>query len=63
MYYYGSNTRQKNDVLDSLSMQTLVHDWGIPLARPIAKQVRRREKWGDFFKIGSRREGRTSTWY
>lgn len=29
MYYYSANSRQKDDVLDALSMQPLVHVWGI----------------------------------
>ncbi|KKM77680.1 hypothetical protein LCGC14_1367600 [marine sediment metagenome] len=28
MYYYSSNSRQKDDVLDSFSMQQLCHIWG-----------------------------------
>lgn len=37
MYYYSSNSRQKDDVLDAFAMQQLVHIWG-DVAEPLVPE-------------------------
>jgi hypothetical protein len=60
MYYYSSNSRQKNDIIDAAAMQMFIHKWGLePAAKPTIGK--KRPRWKDFFTSG--KEERSYTWY
>ena len=52
MYYYSSNSRQHDDVVDALSMQQLVHIWGDtePIQKPMEKPKTPEEELEDWRK-------------
>ena len=50
MYYYSSTSRQKDDVLDALSMQLKIHIWGNEPVRFERKIIKKSLSYRDLFK-------------
>jgi len=49
MYYYSATSRQKDDVLDALSMQPLIHVWGIVDSGRAQRFERKKQTYRDVF--------------